>query len=322
MSGPTPYFTPSVLEIRELRRKDLPTYASVMAAGMGPLERATGLDRTSTEMMGSLRKPAIWFLFSILRAFGRTLRIYVAVEHSRVLGTASVLFFPNAGVIVGVATDPMARGQGIATRLMQAAHLAARDARRPWFALDVETNNATAMRVYRRLGYSEIADFRWFIGAVPTPLPTGSWAVTEVPNSAIRSVASWVDARRPASLREPLPANARRLTHLEALFRFPGTESTTWQLGTLSDLRGVVRAIYSPASRTVYALPAAWEPTLEPEALRSLVDAPIRWARSRGAERVVLAVSGAAASWDSALTPLGLKHEVSSTLMARPAAAP
>jgi ribosomal protein S18 acetylase RimI-like enzyme len=312
-------FSPSAIEYRELRRADLASFDDVMLQGLGELERATGLDQLATTQFKALHRVPIWALFAFLRAIGRPpIRIFVGADQNRVLGIASLVLLQKAGYILGVATDSSARGRGIATTLLERLSLEARRNGRPWVALDVESDNETALRVYKRLGFEERAKFGWYVGPSTAPSIDPSGTVAKVPRSQIREVAAWVDSNLSPAIREPLPATPRRFSHLELMTRAPGSLSKTWQLSSFNKTRAVVRGFYVPAVKTCYALPVICDPALTSESLLALLASAVGWARSLGAARTVATVSDPAGELESVMATLGLRRAVSTALMIRP----
>jgi GNAT superfamily N-acetyltransferase len=311
--------SPSAIEYHELRRADLASFDDVMLQGLGELERTTGLDQVAITQFRVLHRVPIWALFTFLRAMGRPpIRIFVGVDQNRVLGTASLVLLQKAGYILGVATDSSARGRGIATALLERLSLEAQGKGRPWVALDVESENETALRVYRRLGFEERARFSWYVGPSTAPSIDSSGNVTVVPRSQIREVAAWVDRNLSPAIREPLPATPRRFSHLELMARAPGSSVKTWQLSSSNKTRAVVRGFYVPIVRTCYALPVACDPTLSGESLLALVASAVSWARPLGAARTVATVPDPAGELESVMATLGLRRAVSTALMVRP----
>jgi len=289
-----------------------------MPQGLGAWEQATGLDQVSVAQFQSLRHRSIWTFFAFMRALDRApIRFFVAVDRGEVLGTASVLLLPNVGYIVGVVTDSAVRGRGIATHLLEQTHLVAQRKGKSWLALDVDSENVTAIRVYRRLGYEARARFGWYAGATPTMGADSSGAATEVQRSQMSEVAAWVDRSRPPAIRDPMPATGRRLSHFEIFFRMPRTPTRTWRLSTSGQTTAVVRGSYLPTVRTGYLIPAAWDSALPADSLLSLVTQVVSWVRSLGATRTVVVVSDPPGAWEQAIAALGLPKVVSSTLMVR-----
>jgi ribosomal protein S18 acetylase RimI-like enzyme len=311
----------SAIEYRELRRADLPSFEKVMLQGLSTWERATGLGQVSIAQLQSFRRRGFWTLFTLMRAVGRApIRIFVAVDRGQVLGTASVLLLSNAGYIVGVVTDSAARGRGIATHLLEQTHLVTQRKSKPWLLLDVDSGNATALRVYRRLGYEERALFGWYVGPTPVTSANPNDTVTVVDRSQMSEVTAWVDHNRPPEIRDPIPATGRRLSHFETITRLPRTPVRTWRLSSSGQTTAVVRGSYLPSVRTGYVIPAAWDPALSGDSLFSLVMPGVSWIRSFGATQAVVVVPDPPGAWKPAMAALGLPKAVLSTLMVRPSA--
>jgi ribosomal protein S18 acetylase RimI-like enzyme len=311
--------SPPAIEYRELRRADLPSFDELIPQGLGELERATGLDQLAITQFKSLHRISIWTIFSILRAMKRPpIRIFVGAEENRVLGTASLTLLQKAGYILGVATDSAARGRGIATTLLTRLCLETWRKGRPWAVLDVESDNVTALRVYRRLGFEEKAKFGWYVGRSPTTKADSSAAVTEVPRSQIQEVAAQVNSVLLPAIRDALPASPSRLSHLEILTRLRRAPARTWQLSSSGQFMAALRAFCVPAVKTGYVLPVACDPTLSKEALLALVTPALTWASSLGATRTVTVISDPPGEFDLVMAALGLNRAVSTTLMVRP----
>ncbi|MFY9716743.1 MAG: GNAT family N-acetyltransferase [Thermoplasmata archaeon] len=306
-----------MVEIRELRRRDIPSYERVILSGIGELERAIGIDQTVVPLIRTLRRPGVWILYFLSRAVGRSIRILVAVEQGRIVSTTSVVPRKTVGVVVGVATEPAARGRGIATQLLQEAHRIVREKGTPWLALDVESTNLTALRIYQRLGYREVARFTWFVGDLPPPESAPRSTMSDLSGPRLRAVLPWVEEHRSADVRGPFPATPRMLSHVELLFALPGSKSKTWGLPGAHGPTGVVRGYYAPINATAYLIPAAWESSLPPDAFPSLLEPGIEWARGLGASRIVASVPEPIGAWDATMTSVGLKRSVSTSLMIR-----
>ena len=312
----------SAIEYRELQRADLPSFEKVVLQGLGALERATGLDQTSLTQIQSLRRWGIWALLTLLRALGQApIRVFVAIERGEVVATASVLLLSETGYVAAVATDSAARGRGIATHLLEQARTLTHRKGRAWLALDVEAQNETAIRVYRRLGYAETARFGWYVGSTPSAGAPIEGTATEVPRSKRAELAAWVDRLRPPAIHDPLPATARRLSHLEISFGTPQTRVKTWRLSGGGEIVGVVRAIYSPKTQTGFVIPAGWDPAASGTALRDLVTPAVTWLQTLGTPRTVVVVPDPPGTWEPVLAALGLPKAVSTTLMVRSSAA-
>jgi ribosomal protein S18 acetylase RimI-like enzyme len=117
---------------------------------------------------------------------------FVWVAGGQIVGNVSVYpagrALPRAWVIVNVATHPDYRGRGIATRLMQAAMLMVRQRGGDQALLQVDSDNETARRLYRRLGF--VDERGWLLwrrniqAARPSPL-------AEPPHITHRTAREW-----------------------------------------------------------------------------------------------------------------------------------
>lgn len=303
---------------RELRRADLPSFEKVLTYGLGPLERATGLDETSLDQVKVLRRRSLRFVLAFLRLIGRApIRIFVAVEHGQVVGTASLVPLERSGYIVGVATEPAARGRGVATHLLERERLVAHRLGKAWLVLDVESDNETAIRVYRKQGFAEVGRFDWYVGPMPSARTDADPDVTEVERTDLRALASWANSLRSPSLRDPIPANTRMLSHLELIIQFPRTQVRTWKLTLGGRIAGGVRGLYQPTTRTGFIIPVGWDLSLSASAPQRLTAPGLAWIRTLGGSRVVVVVPAWSPSWESLMAGLGLPKVVSSTLMVR-----
>ena len=289
---------------------------------MGAFEKATGLDESIDTVYQYFHRRSVWTLYAFARALGRPpVQVFVAVGQGRVLGTASLALLPKAGYVFAVGTDSAYRGRGIASRLLEQAHRATRDRGIRWTALDVESDNETAIRVYRRLGYEQTARFNWYVGPTPHRTTQTAVAATEVPESRMKEVVAWVNLHQLPALLDPLPATNRMLSHLENVTQLPGApKARTWLLASSGQPAAVARGTYLPTVHTGFVLPVGWDPAISVDSLLSLASPVIDWSRSLGAARTVVAIPGSPGAWEHVVASLGLSYAVSTTLMVRPSA--
>ena len=306
------------VEYRELRRRDLPSLSKVIAQAYGALERATGLDEVSTAQLLSLRRPGLWVLVRLLQRLRiAPLRFLVAVEGGQVVGSTIVTFRDKAGYIGGVSTDARARGRGVATQLMERARAVARAKGKAWMALDVESDNETALRVYRRLGYTEVERVDWHVGPLPPPTPMSQPTALEF-KTVDKVTLAWVFQSTLPAIREALPPSPRTLTHVEIYARPSRARPKMWKLTVDGRALGLVRCHYSATTRTGFLLPVGTHSSLPQAALAPLIVPAIEWLRSLGANRVALCVPDKAEGWAGLTAALGLPFVASETLMIRP----
>lgn len=87
--------------------------------------------------------------------------LVASASHNHFLG-AAVLFFrkhSNLARVYSLATQPQARGQGVGTALLEAAEHAARRRGCQALRLEVQVDNARAIRLYERIGYMRIGRY-------------------------------------------------------------------------------------------------------------------------------------------------------------------
>ncbi len=95
--------------------------------------------------------------------------LVASANHRRFLGTAVVFFRKGSRVarLYSLASQPESRGKGVGTALVEATEAAARQRRCTCLRLEVRTDNASAIKLYERLGY------RW-IGLLPNYYQDGA----------------------------------------------------------------------------------------------------------------------------------------------------
>jgi len=314
--------TGGTVEFRALRRADLPTFGKVFLLGVGNLERSTGLDYNAETMVKSLSKWSIWAILRISQWVGRPIvTTFVAAEGTRVVGTGSLLWFPEAGYVAGMATEPEYRGRGIATRILERLQAETARRRRRWLALDVESENEVAIRVYRKAGYREVARFTWY---TRTGLADASGPSTERSRAASTAeqsaVAPELDAGRSPEYRTALPASARVLNHNELLVRGVRVRAQTWIRRTASGAPAVLRAFYLSRSRMGVYLPMSGRSELSPADLTPLFRDATEWLRGETAATSLAVVQEPVGGVGQALEGLGFRPVVSSVTMLRPTA--
>ncbi len=192
--------TKEPFEYRLLRRPDVPSYIDLVLLTVGKLERSTGLDRNAESMIRSLSRRSVWAVLRFLQLIGRPfVTTYVAADGNRIVGTGTLLSLPNAGYVAAMATAPEFRGRGVASRILTLLHKEAARRHRDWLVLDVDSDNDTAIRVYRRAGYREVARFAWYLrtGLPPTTAPVAP-GTPPATKAQLKAVAPSLDAGRAA----------------------------------------------------------------------------------------------------------------------------
>lgn len=262
---------------------------------------------------------SVWVLLSLLRTFGRPIvDITVAVDGKRIVGTGTVLWLPKTAYVVGVATRPECRGQGIASRILALQTAEARRRHRTWLALDVESDNATALRVYRKAGLREAGQFTWFtrLGLPPAneTIPAGPRPVARADWSAL---GPRLDAGRSPEYRSAFPAGPRGISHNEVLIRGGRMDLATWAQPTRGGGVCALRAYHLPPSRMGVLFPVVVGAEPMPEELGPAFEEALAWLRPRDPVRLLAVTSSPVGSVGSALELRGFAPVVSSTVMVR-----
>jgi hypothetical protein len=172
--------------------------------------------------------------------------------------------------------------------------------------------------VYQKLGYEEKARSNWHVGPTPQAVTRSSGMATEIPRSKMKEVAAWVNLQQSEALRESLPATSRMLSYHENVTQMPNTQTKTWSLFSSGQTTAVVRGCFLPIIKTVFVIPAGWDPAISADSLLSSVAPALEWARSLGATRTEVVVPDPHAAWKKAMDLLGLPKAVSTILMVRP----
>lgn len=283
--------SPGEYEIRGLRRADYPRYRPLVELAVGSFERSTGLDLVADASIDQLSRRWVWFLLGLMRWFGRpVMDVLVAVDGDDLVGAGTILWLPRTAYVAGIVTTPKSRGRGVASRILAGQADFARRRHRDWLALDVESENATALRLYRAAGYRETGRFSWFThtGVPPTESPPSS-LVLPVGPSEWRSVIARLDASRPAEYRAAFPAGPRVLHHNEIMVRGPAMQYGTWRRELDGGGVALVRAYYISATGMGVYFPMTTAPEPSADALVGPVDAASDWLRPFAPTRILAA---------------------------------
>lgn len=308
--------------VRPMRRQDFTGYREVTRLAIGKFERSTGLDESSEVAIAELSRRSIWFLLGAARLFRRPIvDVAVATRGAEVVGTATVLWLPRTAYVAGVATSPERRGQGIASRILAHHAEQARRFHRRWMALDVERDNASAIRVYQRSGYRDAARFVWFVRPdLPPKGPSPPSAPERVDAAVGKDLAARLDAGRPNDYRDAFPAGPRVLIHNEYVVRSGRAEVETWKHELPDGSAAVMRACFVTGPRMAAYFPMSTAENAPPEAFLALVDAASEWFRPRGPARVIAVVPATLAGAGAALEQKGFSSAVSTVAMLAPVA--
>jgi ribosomal protein S18 acetylase RimI-like enzyme len=310
------------LAFRQLRRADLPTFAQVSSLGIGNFERSTGLDESAEALSRVLSRWSIWLLLRFSQLVGRPFaQFWVAVDGKRVVGTGTLLMLPKAGYVAGMSTDPEYRGRGIASRILGFLKAETVRRRRDWLVLDVESENDSAIRVYRRAGYRELARFTWYTRTgIPPPSTPASSGAPAASKAELKELVPGLDASRGADFATALPAHPRMLSHNELLARGPRVRHRTWIRRVSGGAPFAVRAYHLSRGGMATYFPMTGRPEPTPEEFALLFDSATEWLRARSPQRCLAVVSEPVGTVGAALEQRGFRAVSSSVCMVRPSA--
>ncbi|MCI4367358.1 MAG: GNAT family N-acetyltransferase [Thermoplasmata archaeon] len=312
--------------LREARRRDRDSFLQVIVGSFGPLERLMGLDKDHLGLIGAVFGPALWFLVSLLKAIGRApARILVASDGPTVVGTTVWVPVDGFGYIGAVGVRPSHRRRGIAGRLVDRAEKLTAEKGPSWAVLDVESDNAPAIALYRARGYTTIQTARWLrlagpakVASPPRPTPP----VRAVRGSGRSAAAEWCARQQSERFVAIVPPASRRFTHLEMFAQTPGVRRETWAVGATDRPLAYLIAYWKDRSTPGVILLPAVDPTVPREGLPDLVRHGVGWLAAKGCPHVIAVVPDPADPALPALEELGFRTEVTTFTMAVRVGAP
>ena len=303
--------------VRPLRRSDYPRYVEVVRLAVGKFERSTGLDVGSEATIAQLSRRSTWLLLGLFRIVGRPIvDTWIACQEREVVGAATVLWLPKVGYVAGVATKPELRGRGIATHLLAMIAEQTHRRRRAWMALDVESENLTAIQLYRKVGYQSVGTSAWFTRAdlpsFETAVPS---AVLPVSRTDWTSLPARLEAGRPGEYRDAFRASPSVLTHNEILLRGGRVEFHTWKRELPGGGVAVVRAYFIPGVSMAAYLPLSSTPEASVDEFVGLIDAATAWLVPQAPSRVLAVAPEPRGNATVALERRGFSAVASTTAM-------
>jgi ribosomal protein S18 acetylase RimI-like enzyme len=239
--------------VRDVRRSERESYLALGVDNAGQMDRDLGLVDNARRDMRYVFSPGTWFLLRILRLFGKApVRFLVAEADGKLVGTTITALGGPWAYVAAVGVSPSHRQQGIAKALVSRAEEIGRAARKPWLVLDVDSDNAPALKLYSGLGLS-------------SGLRTGWWRLPMVPSTTTENSGEKA-AVRPATKGDkssarscsetslPLPLPPRNVHPLELICQSPGTTSQDWATGPEASLTYFVRAYFSEPGASSFIL--------------------------------------------------------------------
>jgi len=311
------------IEVRLLRWSDVPEYLKVVFLGIGDLERATGLDRTSGALIRQLSRRSTWVVLGFLRLFGRSpLEILIAVDGKRIAGTGTLIFLRNAGYVAAMVTAPEYRGRGVAARILARLREQSERRHRSSLVLDVDADNSVAISVYRRAGYREVARCAWYARAGPPPTsPAVGGPSRPATKRDLEELLAALDSARSAEYRVALPASVSMLSHSELLLSGRGVRRETWVRRSPAGSLLVLRTCFSPEASLGIYFPMTDPAPPSAEEVAGLFDPGTDWLRPREPAACVAVVAEPVGAVGAALEALGFARAGTSVTMLCPSAA-
>jgi ribosomal protein S18 acetylase RimI-like enzyme len=310
---------PGPLVYRPIRRSDSAQYIDLLLRSMGEFEQVTGLGVGAESAIRSLFRLPVWWTVKLLNAVGRpAVHVIVAASDRTIAGTGMILWTRSVAYVAGMATRPEFRGRGIASQVLALLGLQALRHGRAWLALDVESENETAIRVYLKAGYREIAEFSWF---TRTGLPPASGSdpggTRPMARSDRKSVAAALDAARPPAYRAAFPASPHLLDHNEFTMRTPRIQHRAWVKRATNGTPCVARAFFSPRTKWGTVLLRTGTPEPPAEDLTALLDAAVTWLAPFGPEHCLAPAADPPGAVTAALERAGFSRAARTKTMIR-----
>jgi GNAT superfamily N-acetyltransferase len=137
-----------MIEVRELRSGDLDAVVSLL----GQLEEETNTD-------GPVEERGVHRTYELMVRFPDVYRNYVAVEHQRIVGLITLVFYKTllheggTALINELVVLNSERRRGIGTQLVKAGIAAARDCGMDEIEVGTERGNRHALRFYKHVGF-------------------------------------------------------------------------------------------------------------------------------------------------------------------------
>lgn len=138
-----------MIEVRELRSGDLDAIVSLL----GKLGEVTSTG-------SPVKDRVVHRTYELMARFHDVYRNYVAVEHSRVVGLISLVFYKTllheggTALINELVVSGSERGRGIGTQLVKAGIAAARECGMDEIEVGTERGNRDARRFYKHIGFN------------------------------------------------------------------------------------------------------------------------------------------------------------------------
>jgi ribosomal protein S18 acetylase RimI-like enzyme len=234
-----------------------------------------------------LFRPHIRLLLGLARLAGRPVfRYFILEESGRLVAGTLLTFTERAGYVSNVSVDPAFRRRGFARRMLRRAQQEAARRRRRYIVLDVLSDNAPAIALYRSLGYKSLRTVHLWsreLGPEEPPAPPASRPYRPDDLPALLAAAR---SELPPEVDAVLPTGRGEFgatSFVDALLEARSYPRTV-------ELDGRPAAyLHLSASQTQTSghLRLVVAPGVAPERLRPAMAEGLAWARAEGAQRIV-----------------------------------
>ncbi len=233
------------------------------------------------------------FVLALLALFGRPIyRFFVIEADGHLVATALLSFTRRAGIVSTVLVDTPYRRRGYAKRLLEAAREAARRRGRRFLVLDVLSDNAPALALYRARGFTPLRRTAYLVRDRPaerlSPDPAGVRPFRPRDADALAEVAQ---AQLPPSVAEALPADPGQFALSAFVTRALEADTEAWVVPSQGPPKGFVRATVSRGTEAGNLIAPVLGDPIDPALARRLVRVALDWIDQRGAPRTVCEVA-------------------------------
>lgn len=188
---------PQRFPVREVHRRDLDPFLTVVLSNAGELERQLGLLQRAERQIRLLARPGLWLLLSLLRILHRgPVRLLMAEDGRSLVGTTIVMLAGPWAYVAAVGVDAAHRRRGIAQELVRRAEQVGRDAGKRWLILEVDAENEPAKQLYSKLAWSRGATVRWWELLSPALAGEGGSVRRASSTDQKRARSAWLDRLR------------------------------------------------------------------------------------------------------------------------------
>lgn len=232
-------------------------------------------------------RPHIRLVLGLARLAGRPVfRYFVIEEGGRLVAGTLLTFTERAGYVSNVSVDPAFRRRGLARQLLLRSQEETARRHRRYVVLDVLSNNAPAIALYRSLGYRSLRTVHLWsreLGPGDTSAAPGSRPYRP---SDIPELLAAARAELPPEVDEVLPTGRGEFgatSFVDALLAARSYPRTV----EIDGRPAAYLHVSASQTQTSGSLRLVVAPTAPPERLLPAIAEGLAWARAEGAQRIV-----------------------------------